>query len=39
MSVSETFRGVVDESVTSTELAPDKALATGLVTMLRKEDR
>ncbi len=47
MSVSETFRGVVDESVESIELAPGKALATGLVTMLRdrlivkvrKEDR
>jgi hypothetical protein len=35
MSVSEAFRGVVDESVESMELAPSKALATGLVTMLR----
>jgi hypothetical protein len=47
MSVSEAFRGVVDESMASMELAPGKALATGLVTMLRdpliaqarKEDR
>jgi hypothetical protein len=30
MSVSEAFRGVVDESVESMELAPSKALATGL---------
>ena len=35
MSVSEAFRGVVDESMASMELAPGKALATGLVTMLR----
>jgi hypothetical protein len=47
MSVSEAASGVVDESVESMELAPGKALATGLVTMLcdpliaqaRKEDR
>ena len=47
MSVSEAFRGVVDESAESIELAPGKALAKGLVTMLRdplvaqawKEDR
>ena len=47
MSLSEAFRCVVDESVESMELAPGKALATGLVTMLRepriaqarKEDR
>jgi hypothetical protein len=35
MSVSEAFRGVVDESVESMELAPGKAFATGLATMLR----
>jgi hypothetical protein len=47
MSVSEAFCGVVEESAQSMELAPRKALATRLVTMLRdpliaqarKEDR
>jgi hypothetical protein len=33
--VSEAFRGVVDESVESTELALSRPLATGLVAMLR----
>ena len=47
MSVTEEASDVVDESVESMELAPGKALATELVTMLRdpliaqarKEDR